>query len=336
MGLKVQTDQDDATVVEEFIGTAYDVVRSVADHLSEIDIDANNIDDIVIVADSIDDVNLVAELERDGDLDAVITAVDYFDDTYLGAFAVAPALDNDGDPLNEGALYWDTVLKELRAYDGANWVQAAVVTPATLEMFEYTATEGQTVFSGADDNANTLSYFAGTALVSLNGVLLDQSDYTATNGTSITLGLGAELNDILSVIAFSIIELADVYNKTEVYAKAEVEEFTDGTIPITPDINGGTIGGVTVDGNLTTNGETITPEKLGFLNDVTSDLQAQMDANSGQMLGTAAIKAIAFNAQSISEDITIIATINAMSAGPILISDTYTITIENGAVWTII
>ena len=51
----------------------------------------------------------------------------------------------------------------------------------------YTATSGQTTFSGADDNTNTLSYAAANLDVFLNGVLLDDSDYTATNTTSIVL-----------------------------------------------------------------------------------------------------------------------------------------------------
>ena len=56
----------------------------------------------------------------------------------------------------------------------------------------------------------------------------------------------------------------------------------------------------------------------------------------GQLLGNAAEKAIAYNAQNISEDITIAATRNGLSAGDITIDDTYTITIETGGVWVII
>ena len=45
--------------------------------------------------------------------------------------------------------------------------------------FLYTATSGQTTFSGADDNTNTLAYTTGSFDVFLNGVLLDESDFTA-------------------------------------------------------------------------------------------------------------------------------------------------------------
>ena len=58
--------------------------------------------------------------------------------------------------------------------------------------------------------------------------------------------------------------------------------------------------------------------------------------SGGQYLGTAATKAIMYNAQSIAENITISGTYNALSAGPITIDSTYTVTVSSGAVWTIV
>lgn len=52
-------------------------------------------------------------------------ALDSFDDVYLGAKAVEPTLDNDGNALLEGALYYDTVLEGLRVYKGAVWATLA-------------------------------------------------------------------------------------------------------------------------------------------------------------------------------------------------------------------
>ena len=70
--------------------------------------------------------------------------------------------------------------------------------------FIFTATSGQTTFSGADDNGNTLAYTAANFDVFLNGVLLDDSDYTATNGTSVVLGSAAAASDILTGKAWSV------------------------------------------------------------------------------------------------------------------------------------
>ena len=54
--------------------------------------------------------------------------------------------------------------------------------------FKYTATNNQTVFSGADSNGNTLSYTNGQIQTFLNGIIIvDGIDYTATNGSTITL-----------------------------------------------------------------------------------------------------------------------------------------------------
>ena len=69
--------------------------------------------------------------------------------------------------------------------------------------FIFTATAGQTTFSGTDDHNRTLSYTdAEFTDVFLNGIKLDKSDYTATSGTSIVLDEAAAVDDIVEVIAF--------------------------------------------------------------------------------------------------------------------------------------
>ena len=72
--------------------------------------------------------------------------------------------------------------------------------------FEYTATQGQTSFSGNDDNSNSLSYTAGvnSVQVYVNGILLDSSDYTATNGTAVVLSSGAHVSDMVKINAVQV------------------------------------------------------------------------------------------------------------------------------------
>jgi hypothetical protein len=62
---------------------------------------------------------------------AALTALDNFDDTYLGAFSSNPTLDNDGNALTTGDLYFNTVGNELRVYNGTSW-QAAAVSAASF------------------------------------------------------------------------------------------------------------------------------------------------------------------------------------------------------------
>lgn len=52
---------------------------------------------------------------------AAAASFDSFDDRYLGPKAADPALDNDGNPLLTGALYFNTTANELRYYTGAVW-----------------------------------------------------------------------------------------------------------------------------------------------------------------------------------------------------------------------
>lgn len=52
---------------------------------------------------------------------SAIASFDAFDDRYLGAKASDPITDNDGDVLIVGALYWNSVAGEFRAWDGSAW-----------------------------------------------------------------------------------------------------------------------------------------------------------------------------------------------------------------------
>ena len=55
-------------------------------------------------------------------------SVDNFDDTYLGPKSADPSVDNDGDPLNAGDLYFNTTTNTMRVYSGTAWQDAAVST----------------------------------------------------------------------------------------------------------------------------------------------------------------------------------------------------------------
>lgn len=52
---------------------------------------------------------------------ASAASLDEFDDRYLGAKATPPTLDNDGNPLLVGALYWQTGDNEMRVWNGGSW-----------------------------------------------------------------------------------------------------------------------------------------------------------------------------------------------------------------------
>ena len=55
------------------------------------------------------------------------TSYDNFDDRYLGQKASDPALDNDGDALLVGAIYFNTNDNKMKVYTGSAWVDVAPV-----------------------------------------------------------------------------------------------------------------------------------------------------------------------------------------------------------------
>ena len=84
--------------------------------------------------------------------------------------------------------------------------------------YRYVATSGQTVFSGTDSNSLSMAINTADVEVFLNGVLLDQTDYTVTAST-VTLGSGATVNDIVEVITNTDFQVASLYTKAEVDSK---------------------------------------------------------------------------------------------------------------------
>ena len=65
-------------------------------------------------------------------LTAAAGIYDAFDDRYLGAKSAPPALDNDGNAIIVGALYFDTTLNEWRIWNGGGWQAAPFSIPGAL------------------------------------------------------------------------------------------------------------------------------------------------------------------------------------------------------------
>ena len=73
---------------------------------------------------------------------AAEAALDNFDDTYLGAKASDPSVDNDGDPLTDGDLYFNTTTNQLKYWDGSSWVGIGVNTDETVKVSANDTTNG--------------------------------------------------------------------------------------------------------------------------------------------------------------------------------------------------
>ena len=61
---------------------------------------------------------------------AAAASFDSFDDIYLGVKSTEPTVDNDGDALTEGDMYFNSSDGKLKIYSGGQWKDAAVDTSA--------------------------------------------------------------------------------------------------------------------------------------------------------------------------------------------------------------
>ena len=192
------------------------------------------------------------------------TAFDNFDDTYLGSKTSNPSQDNDGNALVSGALYFNSSANEMRVYDGANWIAATSAGNVSLILYEYNATANQTTFSGSDTNSATLSYTVDNLQVVVNGIVLDPSDFTATNGTSVVFASGAAAGDVVNIYAFKSFTTADMVSKSAGGTFAGAVNFGAGA---------------TVTGNLTADGLRLGDSDYAAFGDG-QDLQIQHNGNN--------------------------------------------------------
>jgi len=161
---------------------------------------------------------------------AAAASYDSFDDRYLGPKSTPPTLDNDGNALVTGALYWNSVSNTMFAWTGSAW--GSISSTAAIFRYKYTAAGGETSESGLDDNGITLSYIAGKEQVYLNGVLLVRgTDYTASNGTSIASLAALTAGDILEIITFTAFDLATAIDKALFDAKGDILVATAADTP---------------------------------------------------------------------------------------------------------
>jgi hypothetical protein len=94
------------------------------------------------------------------------------------------------------------------------------VTPNLGIRWSKVPTGGTTSLSGNDDNSVPLAYSAGYEAVYRNGVLLSRgNDYTATDGTSITLVDATITGDLIEVFANQTVALTDTYSQSAANAK---------------------------------------------------------------------------------------------------------------------
>jgi len=119
------------------------------------------------------------------------TTYDNFDDRYLGSKSTAPTVDNDGNTLLVGAIYWNSTLNNMYVWSGSTWVQIATTSVyAAPTLGSQTIASGTTYTNIANLTINSttipssktlvvttdkLSALAATTSAELAGVISDET-----------------------------------------------------------------------------------------------------------------------------------------------------------------
>ena len=110
------------------------------------------------------DLAVLARQAAESARDATLTAYDNFDDRYLGAKTGGdPTVDNDGNSLVAGAIYFDQTNSIMKVFTGSTWVAAYADGATLVAKAGDTMTGNLTV--NATINANSLNVDSGTLFV---------------------------------------------------------------------------------------------------------------------------------------------------------------------------
>ena len=305
---------------------------------------------------------------------------DDFDDRYLGAKSSNPSVDNDGDALTAGALYFNTTDSDMRVYTGSAWTGLS----ASSGVASFNTRTGAVTLTDTDVNTALGYTAANSSLVALKANNL--SDLASASAARTNLGLGTAATTASTAYATA----AQGTNADTAYGwgnHASAGYAADNAVvKLTGDQ---TVGGTktfssTITGSVSGNAGTATALATGRTISSTGDVaytSASFDGSSnvtgtatlatvnsnvgsfgsstaipvvtvnakglvtavstatvagGQYFGSASVKAIAYNSQTIGENVTVTTGNNGLSAGPITISNGFTVTVESGAYWTIV
>ena len=110
-------------------------------------------------------------------------SADAFDDTYLGAKSSDPSVDNDGDALTSGDLYFNTSTNRLRVYNGSAWIEI----DAGMTNFTLAGTSGS---SQTISNADTLTIAAGSGITTTASATDTVTIAVTDDPTALAIALG--------------------------------------------------------------------------------------------------------------------------------------------------
>jgi hypothetical protein len=239
--------------------------------------------------------------------DAALAALDSFDDRYLGQKATDPTVDNDGNALVSGALYFNTTDDVMKVYDGSLWVAAyaslsgAVLQANNLSDLSNVATSRTNLGLGSAATTDSTAYATAA-----QGALADTATQPSDLGTAATTAASDYATAAQGVKADASVQAT---------ATTGQANLPSGT---TAQRTSGPIAGA-----------------MRF-NSTDASFEGYNGTEWGSIGGGAADGIFYENEQNVTANYTIAASKNAMTTGPITIDAGVSVTIETGARWVVL
>lgn len=176
--------------------------------------DINGSNNIGTVSGAITNVNLVGgSIANVNTVATNMADVNNFADTYFVG-TTAPASPTTGD------LWFDSnpSVLVMKVYNGSGFINAGSAVNGTAQRESYIVGTSSGTYTGST-TVFPATYDSGFVDFYLNGVKLAAADFTATNGTSITLASAAATGDTVDIISFGTFTLANIAanDLTDVY-----------------------------------------------------------------------------------------------------------------------
>ena len=235
--------------------------------------------------------------------DATLAAYDNFDDRYLGVKSSDPTLDNDGNALVAGALYFNSVDEAMKVYTGSAWVAAYVSGAGTLLAVNNLSDVSDAAASRTNLGLGTAATTASTDYATAaQGALADSATQPGDNVSTLTNDSG----------------------------------FLTSTTGVTKTATTGS--GVLPSGTTAQRDGSPAAGYIRFNSDETSfegyDGSAWGAIGGGG--GASAGGVIYENSTTISEDYTLTTGTNGFSVGPITIDAGFSVTVPSGQRWVVL